>query len=190
MSGNICGLDEDSGSVADSENAGTDVSISEAFEPQITIWDCPEMNLALREVTDGAFVSGWTCGHFPLPPRGAANFFKHRNAMIALHHILKNSGQNIKLCQGNIPFQKKQQCNALYNLGIMKKRNRQGRSKEMHEEIDKYQDRTPAAHFPAITVLSAASLVRKGPPKEMNSSQNTMSLSITSTLQTKDACSG
>ena len=51
----------------------------------------------------------------------------------------------------------------------------------MREDIDKYQDRTLAAHFPAITVPTAESLVYKGPPKEMNSSQSTMSSSITST---------
>jgi hypothetical protein len=51
----------------------------------------------------------------------------------------------------------------------------------MCEEIDKYQDRTLTAHFPAITVPTAASLVCKGPPEEMNSSQSTMSSSITST---------
>ena len=101
--------------------------------------------------------------------------------MKALHHVLKNPGQNIKLCKGNIPFQKKQQYKALYNLGIIKKRDRQGRSKEMREEIDEYQDRTLAAHFQAITVPTAVSLVRKGPPKEMNSFQSTMLLSITST---------
>jgi hypothetical protein len=101
--------------------------------------------------------------------------------MKALHHILKNPGQNIKLCKGNIPFQKKQQYKALYNLGIIKKRDRQGRSKEMREEIDEYQDRTLAAHFLAITVPTAASLVHKGHPEEMNSSQSTMLLSITST---------
>jgi hypothetical protein len=60
------------------------------------------MNLALHEVTDGVFVSGWTCGHCPRPPRGAANFFKHQNAMKALHQVLKNPGQNIKFCKGNI----------------------------------------------------------------------------------------
>ena len=129
MSGNIGGLDKDSGIVADSEDAVTNVSISEALEPLTTIWDCPEMNLALREVTDGVFVSGWTCGHCPRPPPGAENSFKHQNAKKALHHVLKNPGQNIKLCKGNIPFQKKQQYKALYNLGIMKKRDRQGRSK-------------------------------------------------------------
>jgi hypothetical protein len=84
--------------------------------------------------------------------------------MKALHHVLKNPGQNIKLCKSNIPFQKKQQYKALYNLGIIKKRDRQGRSKEVREEIDEYQDRTLAAHILAITVPTAASLVRKRPP--------------------------
>ena len=129
MSGNIGGLNKDSGSIVDLEDAGTDVSISEALEPLSTIWECPEMNLTSREVTDSVFVSGWTCGHCPCPPQGAANFFKHQNATKALHHVLKNPGQNIKLCKGNIPFQKKQQYKALYNLGIKKKRDRQGRSK-------------------------------------------------------------
>ena len=68
MSGNIGGLGIDSGSIADSEDAGTNVSISEVLEPLTTIWDCPKMNLALHEVTDSLFVSGWTCGHCPCPP--------------------------------------------------------------------------------------------------------------------------
>ena len=76
------------------------------------------MNMASREVTDGVFVSGWTCRHFPCPPRGAANFFKHQNTMKALHHVLKNPEQNIKLCKGNILFQKKQQYKALYTLAL------------------------------------------------------------------------
>jgi hypothetical protein len=77
MSGTIGGLGKDSGSIADSEDAGTNVSISEALEPLTTIWDCPKMNLALREVTDSVFVSGWTCVHCPCPPQGAENLFKH-----------------------------------------------------------------------------------------------------------------
>ena len=111
MSGNIGGLSKDSGSVADSEDdditAGTNASISEALKPLTTIWDCIEINLALCEVTDSVFVSDWTCGHCPCPPRGTANFFKHPNATKALHHNLKNPGQNIKLNKDNIPFQKK-----------------------------------------------------------------------------------
>ena len=130
------------------------------------------MNLALHEVTDGVFVSGWTCGHCPCPPQGTAKFFKHQNAMKALHHVLENPGQNIKLCKGDIPFQKKQQYNAL---------DRQRRSKEKYEEIDKNQHSTLTAHFPAIPVPTAASLMHKGPPKEMNSSQSTILSSITST---------
>ena len=130
MSGNIGGLDKDSGIVADSEDAVTNVSISEALEPLTTIWDCPKMNLASCEVTDGVFVSGWTCGHCPCPPRDAAKFFKHQNATKALHHVIKNPGQNIKLCKGNIPFQKKQQYKALYNLGIMRKRIGKGEAKK------------------------------------------------------------
>ena len=106
MSGNIGGLDKNSGSVADLEDTGTNVSISEALEPLTTIWDCPKMNLALREVTDGVFVSGWTCGHCSCPQQGAANFFKHQNATKALHHVVKNPGQNIKLCKGIFPFRR------------------------------------------------------------------------------------
>ena len=71
-SGNIGSLGKDSGSVADLEDddnaAGTNVRISEVLEPLTTIWDCPKMNLALHEVTDSLFVSGWTCGHCPCPP--------------------------------------------------------------------------------------------------------------------------
>ena len=92
MSGNIGGLGKDSGSVADSEendiSAGPNVSLTEPLEPLTSIWDCPKMNLALCEGTDGVFVSGWTCGHCPHPPRGTANFFKHQNAMKDLHHVL------------------------------------------------------------------------------------------------------
>jgi hypothetical protein len=107
MSGNIGGFDKDSGSVADSEDAGTNVSISEALKPLTTILDCPEMNSASCEMADGVFVSGWTCGHCPHPPQGTANFFKHQNTTprlsITYSKILDKTSNFVRVI---IPFRR------------------------------------------------------------------------------------
>jgi hypothetical protein len=76
----------------------------------------------------------------------ALYFFKHVNATKVLHHVLKTPGQNIRPCNGNIPYPKKVQ--ALLNSALVKKREKELRVSSMSDEIDAYQDRTLASHFP------------------------------------------
>jgi hypothetical protein len=66
------GGDTDCFHVADSDDnnvaGSTNVIIFDQQEPLTPIWDCPQMNLATREVEDGKIIAGWTCGNCPQPP--------------------------------------------------------------------------------------------------------------------------
>jgi hypothetical protein len=63
------GRDTDRFHVADSDNddvtGSTDLSQFDLLKPLTTIWDCPQLNLAMCEVEDGKIIAGWTCGHCP-----------------------------------------------------------------------------------------------------------------------------
>ena len=61
------------------------------------IWECPMINMSVREEDDGVHTNGWTCGHCPMPARGPPHFHKHVNASKALAHVLRLKGQSVGL---------------------------------------------------------------------------------------------
>ena len=115
------------------------------------IWECPLINMSVREEDNGVHSNGWTCGHCPMPARGPPHFHKHVNASKALAHVLKLKGQSVSACKGNIPYAKKVQYKALYNAGRLKSKLSKRRKEELDYDIAESQAKTVATHFPAST---------------------------------------
>ena len=71
------------------------------------IWECPLINMSVREEDNGVHSNGWTCGHCPMPARGPPHFHKYLNASKALAHVLKLKGQSVSACKVKFPMQKR-----------------------------------------------------------------------------------
>ena len=106
-----------------------------------SVWDC--------EDEFGKLISGWTCAYCPRPGNvGGYVFRKSVNATKALAHVLKLAGQDVAICRGIIPNQKKMAYKALYNMNLVKKEEKKVRDAALQGEILSFQDQSLAAHFP------------------------------------------
>jgi hypothetical protein len=56
----------------------------------------------------GKNIGGWTCAYCPCPGNvGGYVFRKSANATKALAHVLKIKGQDVAICKGESPIQRK-----------------------------------------------------------------------------------
>ena len=120
-----------------------------ALKPMNSVWDCEHLCVKTQEDEFGKLISGWTCAYCPRPGNvGGYVFRKSVNATKALAHVLKLKGQDVALCRGIIPYQKKMAYKALYNINRVKKKEKEARDAALRGEILSFQDRSLTAHFP------------------------------------------
>jgi hypothetical protein len=138
-----------------------------AVKPMNSIWECEYLRIKTQEDQSGKLISGWTCAYCPRPGNvGGFVFRKSVNATKALAHVPKLVGQDVAVCRGIIPYEKKMAYKALYNMNLVKKNEKKARDAALRGEIHSFQDQLLVAYF--LQAVSAPCSQRKRPPEDPN----------------------
>jgi hypothetical protein len=82
----------------------------------------------------------WACTYCPHPHSiGGPVFCKTVNAMKALAHAMKLPGNNVALCQGNIPFAKQRQYQEFYNRTLLLRKQKKASKSSFKRDIEDHQ---------------------------------------------------
>jgi hypothetical protein len=138
-----------------------------AVMPMKSICECKYLCIKTQEDQFGKLISGWTCAYCPRPGNvGGYVFQKSVKATKALAHILKLAGQDVAICRGIIPYEKKMVYKALYNMNLAKKKEKKARDSTLRGEIHSFQDQSLVAYFPQA--VSAPRSQHKRPTEDPN----------------------
>jgi hypothetical protein len=151
------------------EDESDDESANNAavVRPMNSVWEYKYLCIKTQEDQFGKLIIGWTCGYCPCPGNvGGYVFQRGVNATKALAHVLKLAGQDVAICKGIIPYEKKMAYKALYNMNLVKKKKKKARDAALRGEIHSFQDQSLVAYFPQA--VPAPRSQRKQPPEYPN----------------------
>ncbi len=137
-----------------------------------TIWDCTKIK---RRVGNSGLY--WQCFHCNTVP------FSGANATKAMHHVLKTQGQNIRLCQAEIPFLYLRLCEELHAKANNNKTSKIDvafrRAKLLVDRLDRVTSTNRSKRRQSI---SPAPLLEIGLKTVVSSSDTPSSLTLMSTV--------
>ena len=99
-----------------------------AVKPMNSVWECKHLCIKMHKDGFGKLISGWTCAYSSRPGNVEGYVFgKSVNATKACSHVLKLAGQDVAICREIIPYEKKMAYKTLYNMNLVKKKEKKAR---------------------------------------------------------------
>ena len=126
-----------------SDNEVDDVSPNNLigeFDHLNLMWECDALNVIVQRDNADKTTTGWMCAYYPCPHSiGGPVVRKTVNATKALAHLMKLLGNDVTLCQGNIPFTKQRQYQEFYNRTLLLRKQKKVAKSYCNRNIEDHQ---------------------------------------------------